>query len=149
MCHTETVADDLCQEVDGPVDNDKNLQALVQELQHKLAIADEENKNLRKQAQLEKFGICRFSQDPDMVRFYTGFRTYNEFIAFFEIVKPVAQNMKSVYYQPSVDVSRAGKPRNMPLLDELFLVLCRLRVGLKTLDLAVRLHCSPVSISRR
>ncbi len=42
----------------------------------------------------------------------------------------------------------SGKPRSMLLIDELFMLLCRLRVGLKTEDLSVRFNCSLASVSR-
>ena len=63
--------------------------------------------------------------------------------------KPAAQNMASVYYVPTACTNRAGKKRNMPLIDELFMFLCRLRVGLKTQDLSVRFSCSTASVSRK
>ncbi len=37
--------------------------------------------------------------------------------------------MRSAYYFPSETVSLAGGPRGMFLIDELFMFLCRLRLG--------------------
>ena len=78
-----------------------------------------------------------------MISFYTGFRTYDAFVCFYHYLRPAAQNMSSFYYQPTIETNRAGKSRNMPLID-VFMFLCRL----KTKDLAVGFNCSASSVSR-
>lgn len=57
--------------------------------------------------------------------------------------------MQSLYYQPTTSISLAGRPRNMLLIDELFMFLCRLNVGLFEQDLAVRFNCSLPTVSRK
>jgi len=136
-------------EVDDSDSKVAEMQKIIQELQSKLLEKESQNEALNKQIQIEKFGISRFSHDPDMIRFYTGFKTYTELILFFETMKPVAHNMASVYYHRTGESTRTGKPRTMLLIDEMFMFLCRLRVGLKTMDLAVRFHCSPATVSRK
>lgn len=39
---------------------------------------------------ISRFGLERFSKDNALVRFYTGFPTYDHFKLFFELVKPTA-----------------------------------------------------------
>ncbi|KAK2141767.1 hypothetical protein LSH36_1045g00006 [Paralvinella palmiformis] len=83
-----------------------------------------------------------------MTAFYTGFSSQKTLIAFFKWVKPTAQNAHSPYYTPSDTFSLAGWPRCMPLVDELFMFLCRLRLGLLEQDLSSRFNCSIPTISR-
>lgn len=46
---------------------------------------------------ISRFGLERFSKDNALVRFYTGFPTYDHFKLFFELVKPTAETMVYVY----------------------------------------------------
>ena len=57
--------------------------------------------------------------------------------------------MQSAYYTTSEIVSLAGRKRNMLLIDELFMFLCRLKAGLLEQDLSVRFNCSVSTISRK
>ena len=57
--------------------------------------------------------------------------------------------MQSAYYAGSETRSLAGRKRNMLLIDELFLFLCRLRAGLLEQDLSVRFNFSVSTISRK
>ncbi|XP_046558816.1 uncharacterized protein LOC124267872 [Haliotis rubra] len=41
----------------------------------------------------KRFGINRFTHDQDLIQFYTGFRTYDDFISTFNALKPTAVNM--------------------------------------------------------
>ncbi|CAG2195246.1 unnamed protein product [Mytilus edulis] len=54
------------------------------------------------------------------------------------------------YYYKSVDNVNVtiGRQRNMLLIDELFMFLCRLKCGLLTQDLAVRFNCHISTVSR-
>ena len=60
-----------------------------------------------------------------------------------------ARNMQSMYYQSSDTISLSGRKRNMLLIDELFMFLCRLRAGLMEQDLSVRFNCSISTVSRK
>ena len=46
---------------------------------------------------ISRFGLERFSKDNTLVKFYTGFPTYDHFKLFFELVKPTAETMVYVY----------------------------------------------------
>ena len=50
---------------------------------------ERENESLR----IEKFGLERFSTDDSMITFHTGFRSYNDFVLFFNSVQPTAVSM--------------------------------------------------------
>ena len=118
------------------------LEALLEE-------KDEEIKSLHRKLELERFGLQRFSNDNSMIKFYTGFASMELFSAFFEFVKPAANNMNSCYYKSSDNQTIVGKQRTMLLIDELFMFLCRLRCGIMEQDLAVRFNCHLSTVSRK
>ena len=68
---------------------------------------------------ISRFGWERFSKDNALVRFYTGFPTFDHFRLFFELVKPTAQTMVYVYAS-GIGTNRPGVCK-MQLIDELFL----------------------------
>lgn len=115
----------------------------------KLKEKEEECEMLKQQLEIERFGIQRFSSDNALISFYTGFSSYITFSAFFYCIKPAATNMQSAYYACSETVSLAGRKRNMLLIDELFMFLCRLKAGLLEQDLSVRFNCSISTVSRK
>ena len=108
-----------------------------------------ENTKLKREIEIERFGVERFGTDDTMIRFYTGFPNHAVFHSFFNCIQPCARNMQSYYYRASEEVNIAGKPSCMKLIDELFMFLCRLRLGLQELDLADRFHCSKATVSRK
>ena len=98
---------------------------------------DEARKAAAQELAVYKFGLEIFSTDNDSIRFYTGFTSYERTKLFYELVKPTAQTMTHCY-ATGERPSRSGA-RNMQILDELFMFLVRLRLGLFEQDLAHRL----------
>lgn len=111
-------------------------------------IIAEKNEEIEK-LKLERFGVNRFSYDDDKINFYTGFPTYQSFVEFYSFAEPTASNMQSAYYQPSETLSLKGRPRTMLLIDELFMVLSRIRLNLLEEDLSVRCNVSVSTVSRK
>ena len=108
------------------------------------------NHELEEQLRVERFGVDRFGNDDVLFKFYTGFESVKLFITLFEKWKPCATNMQRYYYQAVEDLNvRAGRPSCMQLVDELFMLMCRLRQGLHEMDLAVRFNCSVATVSRK
>ena len=105
--------------------------------------------HLKKQLDLERFGINRFTADNKLISFYTGFSSYQVLLAFYEWIEPNARNMLSMYYLSSETISLSDRKRNMLLIDELFMFLCRLRAGLMEQDLSVQFNCSISTVSRK
>ena len=122
---------------------------VISDLEKKLKEKEEECDRYRQQLEIERFGIHRFSTDNSLISFYTGFPSYLMFVTFFNCVKPAASNMQNAYYTTSEIVSLAGRKRNMLLIDELFMFLCRLKAGLLEQDLTVRFNCSVSTKSRK
>ena len=129
-------------------DNNDTQNEIIQ-LKQELQTQKEENVQLKNRLKIERFGLTRFSNDDNLILFYTGFSSYLMFMAFFNNIKPTAQNMQSAYYKSSDTFNLSGRKRGMLLIDELFMFLCRLKAGLLEQDLSVRFNCSVSTISRK
>ncbi|KAI8514530.1 hypothetical protein Bbelb_071210 [Branchiostoma belcheri] len=114
--------------------------------------------NLKEQIkEFKLFSPLTFKEDNDAIRFYTGFQCFDDFLAMYEYLAPKAINLQ--YRRGSSTVSdskphqrpgrcRPGPKRKCSLLDEFFLVLVRLKVGLFHKDLAIRFGLSESTVSR-
>lgn len=115
------------------------------------AQADKEIAYLKRQAAeqlaLLKFGLERFSSDKDSIRFYTSFPSYEHLRNFFDFVRPTAENMTYCY----ASGERGSRPgaRSMLLIDEMFMFLVRLKLGLFEQDLAHRFQIHLSTVSRK
>ena len=83
---------------------------------------------------------------------YAGFPNYETLMVCFELVANKAQNMSYGKYDRKLfntsPLQSAGAARSLSLLDEFFLVLVRLRLGLLDRDLADRFGISESTVSR-
>ncbi|XP_070546136.1 uncharacterized protein [Ptychodera flava] len=131
----------------------------VHELEGKindLAAVERENSFLKDRIyQLEGriFSIENIKHDNKKVQFYTSFVNYEAFYGFFKYLQPKAERM--VYWRGSATPAtrheteiRRGKQRKLPLLEEYFAVLARLKVGLLENDIADRLGVSQSYFAR-
>lgn len=93
-----------------------------------------------------KFSINNIAGSDQKVAFYTGFPTFVSLEAFYKFLGPAVDEL---IYWNSQQKSFKGKGRTRTLLpmEEFFLVLVRLRLGLFEQDIADRfgLSCSTVS----
>ncbi|XP_013403344.1 uncharacterized protein LOC106168719 [Lingula anatina] len=117
-----------------------------------------EEKYMKMQEQLSKaqeeadkhiFSIKSMQNKPEMVKFYTGFETYEEFKNFHDFLYPDITSMQ--YWGTDLsnpEERQQRRPRTLSTEDELFLVLCRLRVGLLEEDLAYRFGVHTTTVSR-
>ena len=107
-------------------------------------------KKLKEELKVERFGVARFRYDDEAFKFYTGFENIQFFRNFFDVLQPAANNMQSCYYQHAEALnSMAGRPRCMLLVDELFMLMCWMHLGLEEMDLAVQFHCSVATVNRK
>ena len=81
-------------------------------------------------------------RDSDMCMFYTGIPTTTEFHLLFNELSDAEENTHR-----SGDGLKKGRPRSLRLIDEFFLVLMRLRLGLLLEDLANRFKVSKATCS--
>ena len=114
-----------------------------------------------------KFGIERFSGSNEDIKFYTGFPDYPTLIEFWKYVEPSASNLTYFSYvrdntnainfkdefpylvgkEKKFPGSNVGSSRKLQPIDEFWLFLTRLRLGLIERDLAFRFNISEQVVS--
>ncbi|XP_068690948.1 uncharacterized protein [Montipora foliosa] len=115
-------------------------------------MARTEIRDLRSQVEalkICKFGLERFSTDNDSINFCTGFPSYHHLVTFYEFVKACAETMQSCYTNSTSSPFTRPGGRTMALIDELFLLLVRIRLGLFQQDLAHRFNVHESTVSRK
>ncbi|XP_076126773.1 uncharacterized protein LOC143106385 [Alosa pseudoharengus] len=119
-------------------------QQAISELQRRL-----EELSLR-----QSFGLERFKGSDEDIRFYTRFASYRHFHAFWQQIEPATRRIVRVGQSSTTKVpdTTADPPRRpsrcLPLVDELFLFLVYLSLGLKEKDLADRFNVHQSTVSR-
>ena len=123
-----------------------------------------ENSELRQKNYLYKFGLERFGSNDDDIFFYTGFESYRALIAFWNFVKPCSESLiswknarakvKGDHADPSVPFpflqqkeNEINRMREMEPIDQLWLFLTRVRLGLFERILAQRFGVSVSTVS--
>lgn len=131
----------------------------AEQLKRELAVAKEKEF-------ISKFALERFSGSSEDINFYTGFPDYETLIEFWKYIEPNSSRLTYYsYVRNSTDVnpdnvfpyldltekkfpnSNVGAKRSLQPIDEFWLFLTRLRVGLLEHDLAFRLNISVPTIS--
>ena len=92
------------------------------------------------------FRIDQVKHDDRLVRFYTGFITYRIFLAFFNFLGPVVNNLQ--YWGSKEGARVRNRKRKLDPENQPFLALVKLRLNLMTKDLAFRFGLSTAQISR-
>ncbi|XP_022103492.1 uncharacterized protein LOC110986150 isoform X2 [Acanthaster planci] len=118
-----------------PTSTNDHLQAAVLHIQQ-LEVQNRQLQNLR-------FEVGRFCDDPDLIQFYTGFDTYNQFCDAFQALQPTDELMRDGSWSAIRDTTRN---ENLTPTDQFFLFLCRCRAGLLEQDLAVRFGISIAAV---
>ena len=111
---------------------------------------------------MKKFGLERFASSDDDIFFYTGFQSYSALIAFWNFVKPcslsflswnrarakVNGNLADTAF-PYLQGQAKGKQRKREIqpIDQLWMFLTRVRLGLFERDLAHRFDVSVTTVS--
>ena len=101
----------------------------------------------------ERHFLERYSNNPDRIRFYTGFPSYTLLISFFQFVLPHAVKMVSwnqVQRNNRGDAAtmRTGFQCSLPLIDQYFLFLNKIKLGSFDVDLADKFGVSASTVSR-
>ena len=109
------------------------MQQEIEELQSKLTEAENELRRSR-------FRFENIKHVDEMVRFYTGIPDQATLIVFYEeILEDDAKVMRQWEGKKSKDCytdNKTGRHHKLPLLEQFFLTLVRLRLGLLEQDLA-------------
>ena len=100
-----------------------------------------------------KFTLSNIKGDDSKLAFYTGFPAFSTLKAFFNFLGPAVDNLKYSKKQEEADVlsgaeNKRCRQRTLPPLEEFFMTLVRLRLGLAEQDLAYRFGISQSTVSR-
>ena len=88
--------------------------------------------------------VEQIQDNCDAIKFYTGFPSFQLLMACFTFLGPAVSRLS---YEDHIKLTK-GKPHKLSPLNEFFLMLCRLRLGLYEQDLAYRFQISQTSVSR-
>ena len=119
----------------------------LQELVEKLPVLENNIRTLKEECDHMRFRLANISHDEKIITFYTGFPSFETLKACFEYLGP-AVNHLSYKERNETDVSRSGRPHILLPMEEFFLVLVRLRLGLMEQDIAYRFNISQSTVSR-
>ena len=124
----------------------RELQELVEKLPV-LPVLENNIRTLKEECDHMRFRLANISHDEKMITFYTGFPSFETLKACFEYLGP-AVNHLSYKERNETDVSRSGRPHILLPIEEFFLVLVHLRLGLMEQDIAYRFNISQSTMSR-
>ncbi|XP_065896130.1 uncharacterized protein [Dysidea avara] len=127
------------------LDEIERLKLQVKQLQDKLAES-------QRTSTKSLFRLDNIKEDSDLVKFYTGFSDYATLATFYEQVlesdAKVMRQWDSRRCKEACGDTKHGPCCKLPLLEQLFMTLVRLRLGLYERDLAVRFGVSQSTVSR-
>ena len=105
---------------------------------------------LRTEKKSLKFTLANTADNDKRVSFYTGFPTYAALMAYFKFLGPAVSEL--IYWNSKLhdtsEMKKKGHPRTLAPIQEFFLVLVRLKLGLLEQDLADWFGLSCITISR-
>ena len=94
----------------------------------------------------EDFSVDSVKKDDNLFKFYTGL-AFLQFMALWEFLGPSCYNLQYWNKPTKSSDKKIGRDRKLDPMNELFLTLIRLRLGLLTKDLAHRFRISVGSVS--
>lgn len=144
--HVDSIADSLHNRIQF-LEKELAKQKQKSELFHKerdhvrsLLQSSRESANLQRQ----QFCLEQFENSDSDICFYTGFPSFNALQACFRLLDPV----DNIIYKDTNDKKRVLKQKKLSYLNQFFLTLVRLRLGLFVKDLAQRFGISQTSVNR-
>ena len=128
------------------------MKTFLPEIQQKITHL-EEKVQIESSFRQKTLTLDNIKDNQKQMQFWTGFPSFDNFKAIFNFLEPRAKDM--VYWRGHMSTStctstRSNKPgpeRKLDLLDEFFMTMVRLRVGLLTEDLAQRFNVSAGTVS--
>ena len=104
--------------------------------------------------EIERFGLARYSTNPDDIRFFTGFTSYELLKCFFQALSPHAakiitwtryQRLKNKISSKMYDT---GNNCKLLPIDQLVMFLNKIRLGTLDQELSIRYNVSQSTVSR-
>jgi len=105
----------------------------------------------------KRFCLEKFANDDKAIQFYTGFPNFRSLVAVYEYLEPKVPKLQywrgeravsnSKPYQENIK-SKPGRKRHLTGIEEFFMILVRLKVGLFVQDLSDRLEISQGHFSK-
>lgn len=140
---------DRCKDTQTEGPSMEELERLLSEEKQKNAkLTEELNSAEDKQTRLQ-FRLANIKNNDSLVCFYTGFSTFFALKYFYDFLGPAVNHL--VYSQEGTrtdgEIKRC-RPRALPPLEEFFMTMIRLRLGLLEQDLAHRFQVSQSTVSR-
>ena len=156
---TDADLSDMNPDADVPHEHCQFVQELeesMKTLRSKLSASLLKTNDLIQQLQQEKnrkeFSLDCFKNEDKKIRFYTGFVSFGMFLAYFNFLSASAKQMRTWQgKQTSMDKRTTEKPgpkSKLSLLDQFFLTMVRLRLGLSVENLAHHFGVNPSTVSR-
>ena len=134
---------DQCCSTELTIAEIKRMEERIEEMKEQLSELKHENAAL-------KFSLANIADNDKKVSFYTGFPTHAALMACFKFLGPAVNQL--IYWNSKLDdtcgTKKKGRPQTLAPIEEFFLVLVRLRLGLLEQDLADRFGLSCATISR-
>ena len=136
-------------------DKHQELRLEVQKLNakcQKLEMQVEDFKDKLQSSEDQLFRLEKIKQSDNLIKFYTGFPDFATLMIFYEeILKDDAEEMRMWKGKNSKDIFdefKCGRLHKLPLLEQFFMTLVRLRLGLLKVDIAYRFSVSQSTVSR-
>ena len=129
----------------------EELKAKRQELELEVKELKDELQKSENNVSQQLFRLENFKQTDSLIKFYTGFPDFAALMIFYEeILKDDAEEMrmwKGKDCKDSFNEFKCGRPHKLPLLEQFFMTLVRLRLGLLEVDIANRFGVSQSTVS--
>ena len=94
------------------------------------------------------FRIQQIKDDNEAIKFYTGFISFSYFMACFNFLGSAVTTLCYNNSKNGNTQAAVGRPHSLSPLNEFFLTMCRLRLGLKEVDLSYRFQVAQSTVSR-
>ena len=121
----------------------------MKKLTTKVEILEQQLEMTKQTLDRQKFRLSNIADNDKMVAFYTGFPSYACLKACFNFLGPaVHQLTRTANASSDSSLRKGGRPCTLPPLEEFFIVLVRLRLGLMEQDIAFRFGISQSTVSR-
>ena len=112
--------------------------------------------NLVEKLTVSRFGLHRFVNDPKCLLFYTGFSSYALVMNLFQLLMPTAEKMtrwsqvqrNRTGQSAEINTDLSFRSESLPLIDQFFMFLVKIRLGLFQQDLGCRFNVSQPTVSR-